>query len=139
MQLFLEELQTIQTEFAVLLIDIDFFKKVNDTFGHDQGDAVLKALAIQMKQNFRDNDVCCRMGGEEFSVLMATSDRDAVYSAAERLRNTVQQNTVNSIAPITISIGIAFWPSDSNNVKEVFKHADNRLYRAKNEGRNCIR
>ena len=139
MQLFLEELQTMQTEFAVLLIDIDFFKQVNDTFGHDQGDAVLKVLAIQMKQNFRDNDVCCRMGGEEFSVLMATSDRDAVYSAAERLRNTVQQNTLNSIAPITISIGIAFWPSDSNNVKEVFKHADNRLYRAKNEGRNCIR
>lgn len=139
MQLFLEELQTMQTEFAVLLIDIDFFKQVNDQFGHDQGDTVLKALATLMKQNFRDNDVCCRMGGEEFAVLMATSDKDAVYSAAERLRKAVEQNALGHVAPVTISMGIAFWPSDSETVKEVFKHADNRLYRAKNEGRNCIR
>ncbi|MGA8882976.1 MAG: diguanylate cyclase [Acinetobacter sp.] len=139
MQLFLEELQTMRTEFAVLLIDIDLFKRVNDTYGHDQGDAVLKNLAGHMKSNFRDNDICCRMGGEEFAVLMSTADRDAVFNAAERLRKTVEQSPTNGLPPVTISIGIAFWPHDSEHIKEVFKHADNRLYQAKNEGRNCIR
>ena len=139
MQLFLEELQTMRTEFAVLLIDIDLFKRVNDTYGHDQGDAVLKNLAGHMKGNFRDNDICCRMGGEEFAVLMSTADRDAVFNAAERLRKTVAQSSTNGLDPVTISIGIAFWPDDSEHIKEVFKHADNRLYQAKNEGRNCVR
>ena len=124
---------------AVCFIDLDNFKKVNDTYGHDQGDAVLKNLAGHMKGNFRENDICCRMGGEEFAVLMSTADRDAVFNAAERLRKTVAQSSTNGLDPVTISIGIAFWPDDSEHIKEVFKHADNRLYQAKNEGRNCVR
>jgi diguanylate cyclase (GGDEF)-like protein len=138
MQLFLEELQHMGTEFAVLLIDIDFFKLVNDRFGHDQGDHMLRFLADQMKKNFRDNDVCCRLGGEEFAVLMATTDREAVFKAAERLRKSVQEMTASLSTPITISIGVAFWPSDAQEVTEVFKQADNRLYQAKNQGRNQV-
>ena len=138
MQLFLEELQNMGADFAVLLIDIDFFKTVNDNFGHDQGDHMLKIVAEQMKKSFRDNDVCCRMGGEEFSVLMGATDPDAVFKAAERLRKSIEEITSSLPTPITISIGIAFWPQDSQDIKEVFKQADNRLYQAKNEGRNRV-
>jgi diguanylate cyclase (GGDEF)-like protein len=138
MQLFLEELQNTGTEFAILLIDIDFFKAVNDNFGHDQGDHMLKVLAEQMKKNFRENDICCRMGGEEFAVLMAATDKAVVFKAAERLRKNIEEITAAMPTPITISIGISYWPHDSNDVKEAFKQADNRLYQAKNEGRNRV-
>lgn len=138
MQLFLDELQNMGTEFSVLIVDIDYFKLVNDQFGHDQGDQMLKVLAEQMKKNFRENDVCCRMGGEEFAVLMTTADREVVYKAAERLRQSIEGITAHMATPITISIGIASWPVDAQDVKDVFKLADNRLYQAKNEGRNRV-
>lgn len=139
MQIFLKEVVSLERDFAVLAIDIDFFKKVNDTYGHDQGDIVLKTLASFMNDNFRDGDICCRIGGEEFIVLMITSDPKVAYNAAERLRKTMESSNINSIGPITISIGIAFWPKSSGSVTEVFKMADNKLYQAKNNGRNCIR
>lgn len=139
MQLLSQEWVSLQRSFAVLAIDIDFFKKVNDTYGHDQGDIVLKALANFMKNNFREEDICCRMGGEEFIVLMTTSDRDVAYNAADRLRKKMESSNINALKPITISIGIAFWSENSESVDEVFKMADNKLYEAKNAGRNCIR
>lgn len=139
MQIFLKELVSLGRSFAVLAIDIDFFKNVNDSYGHDQGDAVLKTLASLMKNNFRDEDICCRTGGEEFIVLMTTSDPKVAYNAAERLRKTMESSNSNTIGPITLSIGIAFWPKSSTDVSEVFKMADNKLYQAKNSGRNCIR
>ena len=139
MQIFLKELVSLGRSFAVLAIDIDFFKNVNDTHGHDQGDIVLKNLASFMNNNFRDKDICCRVGGEEFIVLMTTSDPKVAYNAAERLRKTMESSNINSIGPITISIGIAFWPKNSDDVTEIFKMADNKLYQAKNSGRNCIR
>ncbi|OTG75302.1 sensor domain-containing diguanylate cyclase [Acinetobacter terrae] len=139
MQIFLKELVSLGRSFAVLAIDIDFFKNVNDTYGHDQGDIVLKTFANFMKNNFRDEDICCRIGGEEFIVLMTTSDPKVAYNAAERLRKTMESSNINSIGPITISVGMAFWPKNSDAVTEVFKMADNKLYQAKNSGRNCIR
>ena len=139
MQLFLNELLETRTEFAVLAIDIDFFKKINDQYGHDQGDVVLKTLAQIMRTNFRERDICCRSGGEEFLVLMTTADADVAYKAAERLRKTMQETTINQMRQITISIGIAFWPKDAADVNEVLKIADNKLYEAKHSGRNCTR
>ncbi|MFH7766196.1 diguanylate cyclase [Acinetobacter sp. BSP-28] len=139
MQIFLKELVSLGRSFAVLAIDIDFFKQVNDSYGHDQGDVVLKTLANVMKNNFRDEDICCRIGGEEFIVLMTTSDPKVAYNAAERLRKTIESSNINPMGPITISVGIAFWPKNSDDVTEVFKMADNKLYQAKNNGRNCIR
>ena len=139
MNIFLKELVKLNRDFAVLAIDIDFFKNVNDSYGHDQGDEILKILASFMKSNFRDEDICCRYGGEEFIVLMTTSDFKVAYNAAERLRKTMEASNINSIGPITISVGIAFWPHNSDEVKEVFKIADNKLYEAKNRGRNCVR
>ncbi|TCH63724.1 sensor domain-containing diguanylate cyclase [Acinetobacter sp. ANC 4862] len=139
MQIFLKELVSLGRSFAVLAIDIDFFKNVNDSYGHDQGDTVLKTLAHFMKNNFRDEDICCRIGGEEFIVLMMTSDSKVAYNAAERLRKTIESSNINSIGPVTISVGMAFWPKNSDDVTEIFKMADNKLYQAKNSGRNCIR
>ncbi|WP_350312055.1 sensor domain-containing diguanylate cyclase [Acinetobacter indicus] len=138
MQLFLNELLDTCTEFAVLAIDIDVFKKINDQYGHDQGDVVLKTLAQIMQTNFREHDICCRSGGEEFLVLMTTADPLVAHKAAERLRLTTQDNQINQMGQITISIGIAFWPKDAVDVAAVLKIADNKLYEVKHSGRNCI-
>lgn len=125
--------------FSILLIDIDFFKKINDTYGHDQGDLVLKSLADIMQKNFRKNDVCCRYGGEEFIVLIPDVSKGEAYESAERFRKAIEQQFIENVGYITISIGIAFWPESSKDISEVFRIADKQLYEAKNSGRNCIR
>lgn len=83
MNLFIEEFVRMRTEFAVLATDIDFFKKVNDTYGHDKGDIVLQKLANIMQYHFRDNDICCRSGGEEFIILMVASDPATIFQATK--------------------------------------------------------
>ena len=139
MKLFLNELEATNTPFSVLTLDIDHFKAVNDNYGHDQGDHVLKKLASHMKSNFRQHDVCCRVGGEEFIVFVVHEDPKIAYIAAERLRKTVAQSYIDPIGTITVSIGIASWPQDSENIQDVIKLADQKLSQAKNDGRNCIR
>lgn len=139
MNLFIEEFVRMRTEFAVLAADIDFFKKVNDTYGHDKGDIVLQKLANIMQYHFRDNDICCRSGGEEFIILIAASDPATVFQAAERLRKAVELTEMEDMGRVTISIGIAYWPNSSEDVEEVLRMADQKLYQAKREGRNCTR
>jgi diguanylate cyclase (GGDEF)-like protein len=139
MNLFIEEFVRMRTEFAVLAVDIDFFKKVNDTYGHDKGDIVLQRLANVMQYHFRDNDICCRSGGEEFIILMATSDPEITFQTAERLRKAVELTEMGDMGTVTISIGIAYWPHSSEDVEEVLRMADQKLYQAKHEGRNCTR
>lgn len=125
--------------FSILLIDIDFFKRINDTYGHEQGDLVLKYFAEIMQKNFRKNDVCCRHGGEEFIVLIPNASKQEAYESAERLRKAVEQQFIENVGYITISIGIAYWPESAKDISEVFRIADKRLYEAKSSGRNCIR
>ncbi|WP_111895534.1 sensor domain-containing diguanylate cyclase [Acinetobacter sp. MB5] len=139
MDLFIDDLMKTNTEFSVIFIDIDHFKKINDSFGHDQGDIVLKELAAFIKSSFRSDDVCCRIGGEEFVVLCPIFDTDFSYSLAEDLRKNLESKQMEAIGSITVSIGIAYWPLSAKEVEAVFKIADENLYRAKNEGRNCIR
>lgn len=139
MNLFIEEFVRMRTEFAVLAADIDFFKKVNDSYGHDKGDIVLQKLANIMQYHFRDNDICCRSGGEEFIILMAASDPATIFQAAERLRKAVELTEMEDIGRMTISIGIAYWPNSSEDIEEVLRMADQKLYQAKREGRNCTR
>lgn len=122
--------------FAVISIDIDYFKRINDNFGHDQGDLVLKGLADQIRYNFRDEDICCRSGGEEFIVLVPIPKLDKAVKLAERLRERVAETSVEVVGKMTISIGVAHWPGTSENIKTVFKRADECLYNAKAEGRN---
>lgn len=138
LEIFIEEMTRTQTHFAVLLIDIDYFKKINDSYGHAQGDRILKQVAQHILNNFRKNDLCCRYGGEEFVVLMPQSDIENAYKSAERLRKKMENTLTDGIGPITISIGIAFWPETSREVARVFELADAKLYQAKIAGRNQV-
>ena len=93
--------------FSILLIDIDRFKRVNDTYGHDIGDEVLKILAKLIQENFRKEDLCCRYGGEEFIVVIPNNNKQEIYESAERFRRIVEAFEINNVGRITISIGIA--------------------------------
>lgn len=125
--------------FSVLLMDVDHFKNVNDNYGHDQGDVVLKHIAKTMQQKFRKDDICCRYGGEEFIIIIPNSNLTEVYESAERFRKEIACKEIHNIGFISISIGIASWPDSSKNILDVLKIADNNLYRAKDDGRNCVR
>jgi two-component system cell cycle response regulator len=128
---------------AFLIMDIDHFKSVNDTHGHDIGDEVLREFANRISANIRGIDLACRYGGEEFVVVMPDTDIDFACTIAERLRHSVETtpfeisrapNTLN----VTISIGIASAQSEDDNAESLLHRADQALYRAKREGRNRV-
>lgn len=127
-----------KTPFAVMSVDVDFFKKVNDTYGHDVGDGVLRALAQHMRECARERDVFCRVGGEEFLVLLPRTGRKDALQVAERLRQQVERADMAPVGRVTISIGIAHWAGDAQPTAEVFKRADEMLYQAKRAGRNRV-
>jgi diguanylate cyclase (GGDEF)-like protein len=124
------------TPFSLIIIDVDHFKQVNDTFGHITGDAVLKFVATTMLQISRQEDVCFRYGGEEFGIFVQSGDDEAVQEIAERLRRTVKNTISPTGKPITISLGIATYPVHAVNPIELISHADEALYQSKTKGRN---
>jgi len=127
-----------ETPFAMVFIDIDNFKKVNDTFGHNVGDQVLQFLAIQMVDGTRPQDACCRYGGEEFIILLPeTSEQDARL-LANQFRETLSEKISPSGEIITISGGISYYPQDGYCLEDLTAKADARLYQAKSEGKNRI-
>ncbi|MNP25795.1 Response regulator PleD [compost metagenome] len=122
--------------FSVILLDIDHFKKVNDTWGHQTGDDVLERLAKILQAYSRKGDIVARYGGEEFVLILPDMDIDEAKAIAERLRTAVAGSIWNT-GSITISIGIAtFTPTDSNAT--ILKKADQALYASKENGRNRI-
>ncbi len=128
---------------AFVIMDIDFFKSVNDTHGHDIGDEVLREFAKRISANVRGIDLVCRYGGEEFVVVMPDTDVAYAYSVAERLRKSIETTPVEiSRAPgklsITISIGIAASQGKSDTAEALLYRADQQLYRAKRTGRNRV-
>jgi two-component system, cell cycle response regulator len=128
---------------AFLIMDIDFFKAVNDTHGHDIGDEVLRDFAGRISANVRGIDLACRYGGEEFVVVMPDTDVAFAYTVAERLRKSVEQTPFAvSRDPhqlsITISIGIAGSEGNVDSADALLHRADQALYRAKREGRNRV-
>ena len=127
-----------QTPFAVMSVDVDFFKRVNDTYGHHVGDGVLRQLAQHLRECARENDVFCRVGGEEFLVLLPRTDRQATLQVAERLRQQVERADMSPVPRVTVSIGIAHWPGGAARPGEALQRADEMLYQAKREGRNRI-
>lgn len=129
-----------QTPFAILEIDIDFFKRVNDTFGHDVGDEVLKSLTMIIKSLCRKNDIVARTGGEEFILILPGENEQSAFDIAQRLRATVADTKIHTAGYITVSIGIATWPNYSEDIEQAYKGADKALYHAKETGRNrcCI-
>ncbi|GLQ57508.1 PleD family two-component system response regulator [Devosia nitrariae] len=129
-------------ELAVMLLDIDHFKSVNDTHGHDAGDAVLKEFAQRLRRNIRGVDLACRFGGEEFVVLMPDTDHRQAEAVAERVRNAMAERpfevgTVLELT-LTVSVGVSLNEHDHDTPETLLKRADIALYRAKREGRNRV-
>ncbi len=128
--------------FSIIMIDIDHFKKVNDTFGHQMGDTVLKEVSYVIKSALRDVDDVGRYGGEEFLVILPNTDLEGARNLSERLRESVENHKIPG-APdelkVTISLGYASYPeSNANTYSELIKIADCGLYRAKEKGRNRV-
>jgi len=128
---------------SVLALDVDFFKKVNDTFGHDAGDAVLKELAARIKQNIRNIDLPCRVGGEEFVIVLPDTVIHVAEKVAERLRRAIDGQPFSvpdkdTNLKITISIGLASLKTPGESHEELCKRADQALFEAKDKGRNMV-
>ncbi len=142
LSLMLEKAQEQARDMAVMLIDMDFFKSVNDTHGHDIGDSVLREFSDRLRRNIRGVDLACRFGGEEFVVLMPDTDWRQAQGVAERVRQAVAERGfgTNASRPlaITVSVGLALNDSDTDTPEVMLKRADVALYRAKREGRNRV-
>ncbi|MEP2603406.1 MAG: diguanylate cyclase [Paraglaciecola sp.] len=129
-----------QKSVSMILVDLDHFKKVNDEFGHSVGDAVLIEVSRIINSMRRRNDWAFRFGGEEFCLLIPDVTPSQANSIAERLRYAVQHtlNAEGFTANLTASLGIAHWPDNGKELSEIYKVADERLYQAKEQGRNQI-
>ena len=127
---------------GVLMIDLDHFKKFNDTYGHDAGDTVLRETATVLTKSIRIEDMVCRYGGEEFVIILPTADLNAAHGRAERIRAKIRELTVlhqgQSLGMITISVGVAALPQHGTDPKQLLEAADAALYRAKKEGRDRV-
>jgi diguanylate cyclase (GGDEF)-like protein len=129
------------SSFFIIIIDIDFFKKINDTYGHDIGDVTIKHVAKILKNSLRENDILARFGGEEFIIGLPKSNLIMAKSIAERIRITIMNSKINvgkTSIKITISIGISQYMPFESNIEPAIKRADDALYKAKNCGRNCV-
>lgn len=136
----LELAKRYNTPFSLLMIDIDHFKKVNDTHGHAAGDLALVAVAKSIKESIRDSDIAFRYGGEEFVVILNNTGEPGSSLLAERIRQNIADlviSTNDTELKLTASIGSAIL-SESESSEELLKRADNALYQAKNDGRNRV-
>ena len=127
---------------AVVFIDLDHFKRFNDSFGHDAGDTVLRRIAEVFRQHFRGDDVICRYGGEEFAIILPEATaKDAAKRAnllrlqAKKLRFRHQDQTLD---PVTLSIGVAAFPEHGSTPEELLQAADQCLYQSKTDGRDRV-
>lgn len=127
-----------ETSYAVILLDIDKFKRVNDTYGHSVGDDVIKFLANKMQQVARPQDKCFRYGGEEFLLLLPETENFVALQIAEQLRSIMEQTISPCGEIVTISAGIASYPLNGNHPQKIIEAADKCLYKAKRTGRNRI-
>lgn len=138
MQVWLDTWQTEQRSFAVLALDIDHFKRINDTWGHDAGDQVLQHIALLLRESFRKEDMLCRSGGEEFAILLPDTPLPVARDLAERLRARIETTPAPVGDKITVSLGVAHLPVTGRDVSQVLKQADVALYTAKRDGRNRV-
>lgn len=138
LQLALDTLMISGEMFAVLALDIDHFKRVNDTYGHDAGDDVLKHLADLLRHSSRQQDLPCRVGGEEFIMLLPGTGVADARRIAERIREAVEQADTPHVGRLTLSIGVACRQADTDQAETLLKQADEQLYKAKQNGRNRV-
>jgi two-component system cell cycle response regulator len=137
-----ERARATQRPLSLLVADIDFFKRVNDTYGHDAGDAVLREFAARFRRNTRGIDLACRMGGEEFVIIMPETDLRRAFQVGERLRACVAAEPFHvnrqDRLRVTASVGLATLEPGQDTAERLFKRADRALYVAKRDGRNRV-
>ena len=131
------------TSFSLIMLDLDFFKSVNDTYGHQAGDAVLREIANCLRSNLHPGVTICRYGGEEFAVLIGLAPQDEVLQIAERMRKAIAALRIRvnerNLIGITASFGVSHFLPDAPTAEELIRRADIALYRAKESGRNCVK
>ncbi len=127
---------------SLIIIDIDYFKKFNDTYGHQSGDAVLRQVSMELKKNVRSADIVCRYGGEEISIILPNTKYDEAINIANKLCSIIASKkcklTNNRESNVTISLGVSSFGQDGESPKELIQNADKRLYNAKENGRNRV-
>lgn len=127
--------------FTLLLLDIDHFKNINDTYGHGIGDQVLKQLSLNVKENIRQNDIFARHGGEEFTLLLRKTDLQTGILIAEKIRKSISEmkvETSSDVINVTVSIGVTEFSKECHALDQLVILADKALYEAKENGRNCV-
>ena len=124
------------TPFALLMVDIDHLKKINDAHGHSAGDSAIRHVAGTLARHSRDNDTAARLGGEEFALLLAGASEESAHAAADRLRHSVSCVAEVATGVVTVSVGVAACPAHALNERAIYDAADAALYQAKHEGRD---
>jgi len=142
MRMMVDASKRYETSFSLIILDIDFFKKFNDTFGHQAGDAVLRQVAQTLKRNIRSTDIACRYGGEEMSIILPNTAHDVALSTAHKICERVSLKPFKlpngKETSVTISLGVSTYPQDGSTTEELIESADKRLYNAKHNGRNQV-
>lgn len=123
--------------FSVIILDIDDFKVVNDTFGHQTGDKILKEFSQVLKKNIRSVDILGRWGGEEFLIISTETNVDEAIKIAEKLKDKIENHTFSKIKTITSSFGVS-QISPNDTIRAIIKRADSALYTSKHEGKNRV-
>lgn len=138
----IQRAERLSSTIGLIAIDLDHFKRINDRFGHDGGDAALKAIAALLTQNVRGGDIACRLGGEEFAVILPGATAETTERRAEELRAAVQELRIphanHELPQISISCGVALFPEHATTADALLKAGDLALYRAKEHGRNRV-
>ena len=128
---------------SILAVDVDFFKAINDNHGHDVGDKVLQEIAVRLRENTRSVDLCCRVGGEEFIMVLPATETELADKIAERLRKAIASKSIATgeegiAVPVTVSVGLSSLGGLEDTLEKLLKRADQALYTAKREGRNRV-
>jgi diguanylate cyclase (GGDEF)-like protein len=123
--------------FALLMLDIDNFKQINDRYGHQTGDAVLRGICGLVDTTIRSSDQLFRVGGEEFCIVAVALEVESARVLAEKIRGVVEAHRFDAVGNVTVSVGIA-WFKEGDNQQNLYARADDALYRAKRQGRNCV-
>lgn len=138
----LETSKRYKSNFSLIMIDIDYFKKFNDTYGHQSGDAVLRQVAQLLKKNVRSTDIVCRYGGEEMAIILSNTNSQDALSTAQKICTAIAEHPLKLVngneVNVTISLGVSTYPQNGENPAEMIKFADDCLYKAKENGRNQV-
>ena len=137
---YLDQFRKIDKPIGLMILDLDHFKKVNDTYGHDVGDEVLRQVSRCLQEFTRYHDVVARLGGEEFAVVAPNMSRESLFKLADRMRHAISGLNIKSgnvTVRVTMSIGLAIW-DHKEKAEELYKRADMQLYQAKRTGRNRV-